>query len=31
MSLKRNHIYNDFAHIVFLEELLSKQGDLFDF
>ena len=30
MSLKYNHLYNDFAHLVFIDELLSKQMDLFD-
>jgi len=30
MSLKYNHLYNDFAHLVFIDELLSHQPDLFD-
>lgn len=29
MSLKHSHLYNDFAHLHFLEELLGKQLDLF--
>jgi hypothetical protein len=29
ISLKHNHLVNDFAHLVWLEELLSQQGDLF--
>ncbi len=29
MSLKYNHLYNDFAHLVFIDELLSLQLDLF--
>jgi len=29
MSLKNAHLYNDFAHLHFLDELLSKQLDLF--
>lgn len=31
MSLKYNHLYNDFAHLVYIDELLSHQPDLFDF
>ena len=30
MSLKFAHIYNDFAHLFFLDDLPSHQGDLFD-
>lgn len=30
MSLKTAHLINDFAHLIFLDDLLSKQGDLFD-
>lgn len=30
MSLKYNHLYNDFAHLKLLDELLSRQRDLFD-
>lgn len=30
MSLKHNHIYNDFAHLVYLETIKSKQLDLFE-
>jgi len=29
MSLKNSHLSNDFAHLAFLDELLSKQPDLF--
>lgn len=29
ISLKHNHIYNDFAHLIRLDELLSEQPDLF--
>lgn len=29
MSLKNAHLYNDFAHLHFLDELLGKQLDLF--
>ncbi len=29
ISLKHNHIYNEFAHLVFIDELLSVQQDLF--
>ncbi|WP_160733618.1 hypothetical protein [Pelagerythrobacter marinus] len=31
ISLKHNHIYNEFAHLIVLDDLLNKQGDLFDF
>jgi len=31
MSLKYNHIYNDFAHLIYIDELLSQQPDLFGF
>ncbi|EFO34061.1 hypothetical protein TRICHSKD4_0550 [Roseibium sp. TrichSKD4] len=31
MSLKFSHLVNDFAHLVYLDELLTRQGDLFDF
>lgn len=31
ISLKHNHIYNELAHILVIDELLSKQGDLFGF
>ena len=31
MSLKYNHLYSDFAHLHVLDELLSRQRDLFDF
>ncbi len=31
MSLKHNHLYNGFAHLIWLDELLAKQGDLFGF
>lgn len=31
ISLKHNHLYNDFAHLILLDELLSRQPDLFDF
>ncbi len=30
MSLKYNHLYNDFAHLVYIDDLLSQQPDLFD-
>lgn len=30
ISLKHNHAYNGFAHLNAIEELLSRQGDLFD-
>jgi hypothetical protein len=29
ISLKHNHLYNDFAHLVRLDKLLSRQPDLF--
>jgi hypothetical protein len=31
MSLKHNHIYNDFAHLAALDSLLKRQLSLFDF
>lgn len=31
MSLKHSHLFNDFAHLARLDDLLSKQGDLFGF
>ena len=31
MSLKFSHLINDFAHLVYLDDLLSRQADLFDF
>jgi len=31
MSLKHNHIYNQLAHLLVIDELLSQQGDLFGF
>lgn len=31
ISLKHNHLFNDFAHLARLDDLLSKQGDLFSF
>ncbi|WOF72778.1 hypothetical protein QMT40_000400 [Parvibaculaceae bacterium PLY_AMNH_Bact1] len=31
VCLKHNHIYNDFAHLIWLDELLSEQRDLFGF
>ena len=30
MSLKYRHLYNDFAHLLRLEQLLARQRDLFD-
>lgn len=30
-SLKHNHIANNFGHLIYIDELLSKQRDLFDF
>lgn len=30
ISLKRNHIYNDVAHIRYIDELLSQQPELFE-
>ncbi len=29
ISLKYNHLYNDFAHLIYLDDLLNRQGDLF--
>jgi len=29
MSLKYNHLYNDFAHLIMIDDLLSQQRDLF--
>ena len=29
ISLKHNHIVNAFAHLIALDDLLTKQGDLF--
>ena len=29
-SLKYNHLYSGFAHLLWLDELLSAQPDLFD-
>jgi leucine dehydrogenase len=29
ISLKHNHLVNDFAHLVWLDELITRQGDLF--
>lgn len=29
MSLKTAHLINNFAHLIYLDELLSKQGELF--
>ena len=31
LSLKHNHMVNNFGHLILLDELLSKQKDLFDF
>lgn len=31
ISLKHSHLFNDFGHLIYLDELLSKQGDLFGF
>ncbi len=31
MSLKTSHLINGFAHLIWLDELLAKQKDLFDF
>lgn len=31
MSIKHSHIFNDLAHLNFLDNLLTKQKDLFDF
>lgn len=30
ISLKHNHLYNDFAHLLRIDALLSRQRDLFD-
>lgn len=30
MSLKHNHLYNDFAHIEYLNKLIAHQYDLFE-
>jgi len=30
LSLKHNHLVNDFAHLIYLDDLLSRQKDLFD-
>ena len=30
LSLKHNHMVNNFGHLIYLDELLSKQMDLFD-
>lgn len=30
LSLKHNHMVNDFAHLIWLDELLSQQMDLFE-
>jgi hypothetical protein len=29
VSLKHNHLYNDFGHLILLDDLLTRQGDLF--
>ncbi len=29
MSLKYSHLYNDFGHLIYLDELLAQQPDLF--
>ncbi len=31
IALKHNHLFNDFAHLIVLDELLTRQMDLFDF
>ncbi len=31
ISLKHNHLFNDFGHLAYLDKLLSYQPDLFDF
>lgn len=31
LSLKHNHMVNNFGHLIYLDKLLSKQMDLFDF
>ena len=30
ISLKHNHLYNNFAHLVLIDDYLSEQPDLFD-
>ncbi len=30
LSLKHNHMENHFGHLIYLDELLSQQGDLFE-
>lgn len=30
VGLKLNHLYNEFAHLIWIDELLSEQRDLFD-
>jgi hypothetical protein len=30
VSLKHNHLYNDFAHLAWIDDLLAVQRDLFD-
>ena len=29
IALKHNHLVNDFAHLIYLDDLLNQQGDLF--
>lgn len=31
ISLKHNHLVNDFAHLIWLDDLLNQQADLFGF
>lgn len=31
LSLKHNHMANNLGHLIYIDELLSKQRDLFDF
>lgn len=31
VSLKHNHLYNDFGHLILLDNLLNRQRDLFGF
>lgn len=31
LSLKHNHLVNDFGHLILVDELLTVQRDLFDF
>ncbi len=31
ISLKHNHLMNDFAHLILIDKLLNQQGDLFGF